>query len=126
MKKILTIALIVGFVFAGTAYADFYVDGNMEIIEMTIYEAELCKGDYCPQEVIRACELEIFFVHEGQEGIQEYFLEVKAYGNALNNALWVSRIVEEPLDARLRYSLLPYWVEIVKITAPFTPIVVPQ
>jgi hypothetical protein len=118
MKKILTIALIVGFVFAGTAYADFFVTGDMWINEMTVFESEECSSDGCGEN-IRACVLEIFFYHYGIDGTQEYTLPlVEAWGTALNIALWTAHLDHEWTTARLRYSLKPYWVEIVSVNYP--------
>lgn len=115
MKKILIIAFIIGFVFAGNALAELEVGGTLEVLEMTIYEAT--NPDEA-DEIIQICDVTFRFVTDQPPGEEQtYVLEGTAFGNAINNALWDAALWGFTPYAVLQYSLPPTWyVDIHSIT----------
>ena len=93
MKKVLMIALIIGFVFAGNAFADEYIYGFCRMDSIRIYDSERCADDFECGERIQACYVEFFFLTYPNG--QFYRLDGFAYGTALNLALLKDRIVPQ-------------------------------
>ena len=114
MKKILMIALIIGFFCVGNAFADEFVGGDLQVVDMTIYESEFCDDGQCG-ETIRACE--VFFNFLTDNG-QRYFLFGEAYGTQLNVALWKAALDGVIVDAYLRYTIIPLEIDIAWISWP--------
>lgn len=113
MKKILIIAFIIGFVFAGNALAELEIGGTLTVLEMTIYEAT--NPDEA-DEIIENCEVSFAFETD-QVVPQFYVLDGNAFGNAINNALWDAHLWGVSPYAVLQFSLPPNWyVDIHSIT----------
>ena len=114
MKKILMIVFIIGFVSVGTSFADEFVGGDLTVVDMTIYESEPCATEGCGEN-IRACE--VFFNFLTDNG-QRYFLFGEAYGTQLNLALWKAALDRVTVDAYLRYTIIPLFIDIVWVSWP--------
>jgi hypothetical protein len=114
MRKILVIVFIFGFVCAGNVLADERVSGDLTVLDMTVWESQMCNTAGCG-EAIRSCDVFFNFVTDSQ---QEYFFFGTAFGNALNLALWKAALDGVTVDARLRYSIIPLVIEIEWINGP--------
>ena len=114
MKKMLVIALLLGFVCAGNVLADEFVGGDLTVIDMTIWESQSCGTGGCG-EVIRPCDVFFNFVTDSR---QEYFFFGTAYGTQLNLALWKAALDGVTVDALLRYTIIPLVIDIVWVNWP--------
>ena len=108
MKKILIIAFIIGFVFAGNALAEMEIGGTLTVLDMTIYEAT---NPNVADEVIEDCEVSFAFETD-QLFPQYYTLDGTAFGNAINNALWDAHLMGISPYAVLQFSLDPLYINI--------------
>lgn len=103
MKKVLAIALILGFVWAGNAVADEHIYGFCFVDQIKVYEAFPCRiPEVCGVESIRACSVGLDFLTRNR---QQWDLVVTAYGNALNLALLKMWNEDLRVPCRLTYSL---------------------
>ena len=104
MKKVLMIALIIGFVWAGNAVADEFVFGDMTVLNMRIFD-----NDDQP------CDVIFFYVTTSG---QEYTLFGDAVGTQLNLALWKAALDGVVVEALLRYRITPLFINIEYVEWP--------
>ena len=105
MKKVLIIALILGFVGVGNAVADEDIAGFCFWTYIQIYESQPCgTGEFDCGERIQACDVDFtFFTPNGQV----YELTGTAYGTALNLAILKALNFGETTSCRLTYRFVP-------------------
>ena len=110
MKKILIIALIIGFACVGNALADESVYGDLTVQWMTINESTQVDGF----EVIEPCTLRFHFITAWSD--QEYWLTANALGTQLNLALWQAAVDGVTVKALLKYKIYPFKCDIMYVT----------
>lgn len=124
MRKLLAITVLVAsMLFGSMAFAQVdlvhEIEGVMEIVDMRVHGRLLRAAEAELGARTLACELDIIFYYEDSMiGSGQFNLSVVAIGDAINNALWVSRAVNEPLDVKLMYTLDPIRIQIIWVEAP--------